>query len=110
MNEKEITRAEALELLLDWMIECDFGLDNIVDRDAPYYKEWLDKSDDIGYKASIVLYAKLHLLYQKEKRKRRGLTVKELKERLTQLEKQGYGDNEVSQVIKNGVLIGLYMG
>ncbi len=66
MNEKEITRAEALELLLKWAVECDFGLDNIVDEDAPYYKEWLDKSEGRGYTASMILYAKLHLQYQKE--------------------------------------------
>lgn len=46
-------RNAALELLLDWAIECDFGYDNIPDE----YEEYKDEIADMDYKEGLIYIA-----------------------------------------------------
>lgn len=43
----------ALELLLDWAIECDFGYDNIPEE----YEQYKDEVKDMGYKEGLIYIA-----------------------------------------------------
>lgn len=43
----------ALELLLDWAIECDFGYDNIPDE----YEKYKDEIADMDYKEGLIYIA-----------------------------------------------------
>lgn len=43
----------ALELLLDWAIECDFGYDNIPDE----YEQYKDEIKDMDYKEGLIYIA-----------------------------------------------------
>lgn len=59
LNDNEIKRytkeMKALNLLLDWAIECDFGLDNFPEQ----YHMYKDKiTDDMSYKESMLTIAK----------------------------------------------------
>ena len=46
-------REKALELLLDWAIECDFGYDNIPDE----YEKYKDEIADMDYKEGLIYIA-----------------------------------------------------
>lgn len=46
-------RLKALELLLDWAIECDFGFDNIPEE----YEKYKDDIKDMGYKEGLIYIA-----------------------------------------------------
>ena len=46
-------RNAALELLLDWAIECDFGYDNIPEE----YEEYKDEIADMDYKEGLIYIA-----------------------------------------------------
>ena len=46
-------RIAALELLLDWAIECDFGYDNIPDE----YEQYKDEVKDMDYKEGLIYIA-----------------------------------------------------
>ena len=46
-------RNAALELLLDWAIECDFGYDNIPEE----YEEYKEEVADMGYKEGLIYIA-----------------------------------------------------
>lgn len=46
-------RLKALELLLDWAIECDFGFDNIPEE----YDKYEDDIKDMGYKEGLIYIA-----------------------------------------------------
>lgn len=46
-------REKALELLLDWAIECDFGYDSIPDE----YEQYKDEVADMDYKEGLIYIA-----------------------------------------------------
>ena len=46
-------RNAALELLLDWAIECDFGYDNIPDE----YEKYKDDVKDMDYREGLIYIA-----------------------------------------------------
>lgn len=55
MSKEKNTRMKALELLLEWAIECDFGYDNLGDT-YDEYKEELEKQD-LGYTEGLIWIA-----------------------------------------------------
>lgn len=46
-------KQEALELLLDWAIECDFGYDNLGET----YDKYADEVAEMGYKEGLIYIA-----------------------------------------------------
>lgn len=57
-----------LKLLLNWMVECDFGLDNIFNEDDINMTEemFIKKTENMDYIESLIYYAKLYLENNKE--------------------------------------------
>ena len=53
-----LEKIDALELLLDWAIECDFGLDNL-GEDYELYKDQL--TEDMSYKDMMIKIAQCHI-------------------------------------------------
>lgn len=65
-DEYEMLKKEnqALRLLLQWAIECDFGFDNfVVDDDCIDISspEWENETKNMSYLDTMVLYAKKYL-------------------------------------------------
>lgn len=54
---------KALMLLVEWMTECDFGLDNIFnEEDINMTEEQFDKAtENMEYNESLIYYAELYL-------------------------------------------------
>ena len=67
-GEEKVTRQEALELLLRWAVESDFGLDNIAldylgdwDESRVQRNEFEDRTKDMSYTESLIEYARIYL-------------------------------------------------
>lgn len=68
-SEEKVTRQEALELLLKWAVECDFGLDNIAldifydewDESKVPRNEFEERTKDMNYIESLIEYARIYL-------------------------------------------------
>jgi uncharacterized protein YihD (DUF1040 family) len=57
---KILEENKALKLLLEWMVECDFGLENIMD-DTIDEAKFEEETKDMSYSDSIIHYAKMYL-------------------------------------------------
>ena len=57
---------KSLKLLLDWMVDCDFGLDNIMNEDdINMTEEEFEKiTKNMNYNEMLIYYAKLYLKNQ----------------------------------------------
>ena len=51
---KALEENAALNLLVDWAIQCDFGYDNFPEE----YEKYADEIEDLGYKEGMVYIAK----------------------------------------------------
>lgn len=51
---KALEENAALNLLVDWAIQCDFGYDNFPEE----YEKYKDDIEDLGYKEGMVYIAK----------------------------------------------------
>lgn len=52
-DEMKSKREKALELLLDWAIQCDFGYDNIPEE----YEKYKDEIKDMDYTEGLIYIA-----------------------------------------------------
>lgn len=66
-------RLEALELLLGWAIQCDFGLDNVAvdycgkwDDSIISYEEFEERTKNMNYTESMIEYAKIYIEQKKQ--------------------------------------------
>ena len=55
---KKSQREQALELLLEWAIECDFGYDNLGED---LYKEYKDEIESLDYNEGLIYIAEKEL-------------------------------------------------
>ncbi len=51
---KALEENAALNLLIDWAIQCDFGYDNFPEE----YKKYADEIDNLGYKEGMIYIAR----------------------------------------------------
>lgn len=51
---KAIEENAALNLLIDWAIQCDFGYDNFPEE----YEKYADEIEDLGYKEGMIYIAR----------------------------------------------------
>lgn len=51
---KAIEKNPALNLLIDWAIQCDFGYDNFPEE----YEKYADEIENLGYKEGMIYIAR----------------------------------------------------
>lgn len=51
---KALEENAALNLLIDWAIQCDFGYDNFPEE----YEKYADEIEDLGYKEGMIYIAR----------------------------------------------------
>lgn len=51
---KALEENAALNLLIDWAIQCDFGYDNFPEE----YKKYADEIENLGYKEGMIYIAR----------------------------------------------------